>query len=488
MKTMMMNKMNSLLYKGALTVLISVSVIGCKVGENYKRPELDQPSAFSRDSVEADSISVAKMEWREFFKDSMLISLIDTALQNNFEMSRAALYIAINDESLRQSKANFLPSLESSPAEYVKEYFSENYYSSPASSYYGDRTPPSSFYIQQQEYISSLSSSWELDIWGKFRRQKESALAGYMESVELKKAVQTSLIAEVASTYYNLLMLNAQLEVANSNLALNDSTLTILRLQYEAGEVTSLAVQQTESQRLKAEGLIPQLEKEYTFQENKLNVLLGRYPRHIEIERELEEVDSETIYDTGVPVDLIANRPDVAASEYALIAANANVGVAESLKYPSLTLNADLGLNTLWLKNLFDPVGSGFAVLNGAIFQPIFQNRKIKTNFRIAQKEREIAIIDFKERFTEAVSEVSNALVSIDKLNVEYEVAKKRITVAQSSVNNAELLFRSGLANYLEVLTAQSNALESDLNLVSVKMQMLLANIELYRSLGGGWQ
>jgi outer membrane protein TolC len=193
-------------------------------------------------------------------------------------------------------------------------------------------------------------------------------------------------------------------------------------------------------------------------------------------------------YATGVPLELITNRPDVAASEYQLIVSNARVGITQAMKYPSIVLQASTGLNSFKFNNFLDPMGSGFALISGAIFQPVFQNRKLKTNHLIALAERQLAELDFKDKFILAVGDVSDALVTIEKLEEEYSIAQERIAVTSKGIQDASLLFQSGFANYLEVINAQEDALESELDLVNLKRQLFLANIELYRSLGGGWQ
>lgn len=481
-----------------LAAVVAVMVTGCKVGEAYQRPEFDGigNSFDGTDSLEVgtvnakDTVSLSSIPWRNYIKDTVLVRLIDTALVRNIDLQKAMKNMDIGVEELAQSKANFLPSLNSTPAGYRRDYYSENYnnYGSNRSRRNHGENPPTSLYTERLEYTSALQASWEADIWGKLRWQKEAARAQLMKTQEFKKAVQTSLIAEVSSTYYNLLMLKAQLEVAKQNFQLNDSTLHIVKLQYDAGETTSLAVRQTESQALKSKTLIPQLERAYQLMENKLNRLLGRAPQPIAIESELDEVSFQKAYATGVPLDLIQHRPDVAMSEYALIQANAQSGIAEAMKYPSLTINADVGLNSMQLSNFLDPVSSGFALLNGAIFQPIFNNRKLKTQYRVSLAEKEIAVLNFKDKLITAVGDVSNALATIEKLEEEYEIAQDRIVVTRQGLKDAALLFKSGFANYLEVITAQSDALESELNLIQKKKQILIANIELYRSLGGGWQ
>ena len=471
------------------------SVVGCKVGKRYVRPNVvNIESYYGRnallDSAIIDRSNLADVNWRNYFVDSTLISLIDSALVYNIDMLKEAKRVEIGEQAFRQSRANFFPSLGLSPFDFNREYYSENYNnfgSNRARRNHGEN-PPQSLYTERLAYSAGLFSSWEIDLWGKLRWQKEAARAAFIQSQDFQKAVQTAIVAEVASTYYNMLLTKSQIAVAERNLDLGRNTLKIVKLQFEADETTSLAIQQTESQTLRAEALIPQLERSYTILENRLNQLLGRYPRPIAIEENLEDVVFDDRFVTGVPFELINNRPDVAAAEQALISSNALVGVASAMRYPSLTLGAGAGLNTMDASSFFDPIGSGFALLNGAFFQPIFQNRRLKTNYKIAVAERELALLDFKDNVILAVREVSDALVTVEKFREQYDIARRRIIVTTKGVQDASLLFQSDFANYLEVINAQEDALQSELELADLKRQIILANIELYRSLGGGWK
>lgn len=477
-----------------IVAFLLLAATGCKVGEPYSRPNFDISDEFyggtpHQDTISSGSRTLTEIKWTEFFDDPQLISLIDTALTNNLDMQRAVQNIEISMLDFKQSKANMYPSLGITPLGLNREYASENYanFGSNRSRNIHDGNPPSTLYTERLSYSSQISSSWEIDLWGKYRWQKDAALASYMQSEEFKKAVQTALVAEVAATYYTLLKLKAELEVAERNLSLNENTLRIVELQFEAGEATSLAIQQTKSQKLKFQSLIPQIKRNYSIQENRLNYLLGRSPQEVEIASELENATFQNTYRTGVPLELITNRPDIASSEYALIASNAQVGIAQAMKYPSLSINAGLGMDAYQLSKLANPVESAFALLNGAIFQPVFMNGKLKNNHKKALARREIAQLDFKDNLIVAVKEVSDALVTIENLEEEYVLAEERIQTTKKGIMDAALLFRTGFANYLEVNTAQGDALESELNLIDLKMRILLANIDLYRSLGGGW-
>ncbi|MGB3589536.1 MAG: efflux transporter outer membrane subunit [Tunicatimonas sp.] len=474
---------------------IVLTAIGCKVGENYVRPNVVNIETYYGNIIQSDTNSVdqsnlADVNWRDYFEDTALISLIDSALVNNFDLQREIQRIEIGNQAFQQSRTNFYPNVGISPFGFNREYFSENFNnfgSNRARRNHGEN-PPNTLYTERLAYTTSIFASWEVDLWGKLRWQKEAAQASFMQSQEFQKAVQTAVVAEVASTYYNMLMINSQIAVAERNLELGRNTLEIVKLQFQADETTSLAIQQTESQILRAESLIPQLERSYTLLENRLNQLLGRYPQPINIQQDLEDVAFDERYVTGVPLELITNRPDIAAAEYQLIANNAQVGVNQAMRYPSLVLDASTGLNSFIFESFLNPMGSGFALFNGAIFQPIFQNKRLKANYNIAVAERQLAELDFRDNVVLAVREVSDALVTIEKLREEYSIALRRITVTTKGVQDASLLFQSGFANYLEVINAQEDALQSELDLADIKRQIIIANIELYRSLGGGWK
>ena len=479
-------------HTGLLAVICSLLISSCKVGRNYVRPETGLTDTFRVDAGHTgDTVNIADIPWSDFFTDSMLNMLIDSALANNFDMQTALKNIEIANQSLRQSKAAFYPQIDAQIGGINHQWRSRDFYSTPSSGWYEREdhgTAPESMYLYQSQYISSISMSWELDIWGKLRRQKESTLAQYLQTFEAQKAIQTSLVATIAEGYYNLLTLDAQLEVAERNLRLNDSTLQIVRLQRDAGEVSSLAIQQTQSQMLVAASLIPELEQQIAIQENALMALTGRMPDGVYRSSALTDWHMQETYDAGVPLQLLANRPDVREAELALRAANAEVGVAQAYRYPSLTIDATGGLNAMLPQNWFNIPGALFGSLLSGVTQPVFSGRRLKTQHEIAKLERDKAEIGFQHTVLDAVHEVTNALVMIDKLNERLAITEQRVATAQLGVKNANLLFKAGEATYLEVITAQGNALNSELDLVSIKQEQLNAKVRLYKALGGGWK
>jgi outer membrane protein TolC len=283
-------------------------------------------------------------------------------------------------------------------------------------------------------------------------------------------------------------MLDAQLEIARQNLLLSDSTLRIMGLQKTAGEVTQLAVQQAEAQKQTVALLIPQLEEAIAIQENALRLLNGTFPSKIDRRLSLRQVVVPDSLATGFPSHIISRRPDVRANEQALIAANARLGAAQANLYPTLFISATSGLNAFKASSWFSIPSSLFGLATGGLTQPVFQRRALKTQVELTRIEREQSVILFRQSVLSAVSEVSNALIRLEKLKVQRTVARSRVDTLQQAVGNARLLFNSGLANYLEVILAQSNVLQSQLALADLERQHMGAMVELYRALGGGWQ
>lgn len=308
-----------------------------------------------------------------------------------------------------------------------------------------------------------------------------------MQTEEARKAVQTRLVANVAQGYYNLLMLDAQLEIAKKNLKLNDSTLRIINLQFDAGQVTSLAIQQAQAQQLVAAQLIPRLEQNVTLQENALSVLIGTLPKAINRDSRLDKMSIPQELNAGFPSAMLSRRPDIKSAELALTIANAKVGVAKASLYPSLVITASGGINSFKASNWFNVPASLFGLVGAGITQPIFQRGQLKTSLELAKIDREKSVIQFRQSVLNAVGEVSDELTKVEKLKTQYSIAEKRAQTLQQASKNASLLFKSGMANYLEVITAQGNLLQSELELTTIKTEQLNAVVGLYRSLGGGW-
>ena len=338
------------------------------------------------------------------------------------------------------------------------------------------------------DYTTSINLSWEADIWGKIKGAKEEALADYLQTQEAAKAVQTRLIAEVVQGYHNLLMLDKQLAISKSNLAFADSTLTILSKQYELGMINSLAVEQQQIAREQISKSIPPIEASITVQENALSILAGSLPDKIKRQASLDNVLSPENISTGIPAEILSYRPDVKKQELALRKSIASIHVAKVSMYPALNITAQGGLNALKATNWFNVPGSLFGLATGTIAQPILQSRQLKTRYEQAKIASEQAELNFKQSVLVAFGEVSDALVQIDKLEEQETIAIGLVEKADVVVTNSLKLYQFGEATYLDVILAQSNKLQAELDLATVKTLRLNAITALYRAVGGGWQ
>ena len=459
-------------------ILLLLLLNACVVGKNYERPSVALPQQWSNTSP--SDTSIAGMEWHRFFKDTTLLSLIDTALHGNYDLQLAIKRIEEASAYVKQARANYLPvvTAQASAASSIPSKNSLNGKS--LESFVGQK--------HIEDYTLSIAASWEIDVWGKIKRQKEAAFANYLQSYEAARAVQTTLVANLANGYFNLLMLDKQLDITRRNLLLSDTLVRIMILEKAAGQVTQLAVEQTDVQRQTAALLIPDLEQQMAVQENEIRILCGQLPTPVTRTHSLQDIEMPDKLFTGLPAELLSHRPDVRAAEMALVAANANVGIAQAYLYPSFNLSATGGINAFKAGKWFTVPASLFGSGIAAIAQPVLQHRQLKTNFEVAKTQRDEAVISFRQSVLNAVGEVSNAMVQSDKLKTEQQIALQQVDTLHKAIFNAQLLFRSGLADYLEVISAQSNLLNAELNLAAIQRRELNAKLELYRALGGGWK
>jgi multidrug efflux system outer membrane protein len=460
-------------------LLLAVFLSACKVSKDVATPKAEVPANFRNASASTDTSSVADIQWKSFFTDATLQKLIDSAIIKNYDMQIAIKNIESAQLLFKQVKWNYVPELALNVTANTNRPSDNSVNGKSIGQFLGSK--------HVEDYSANLALSWEADIWGKIRNQQRSALASYLQTAEAKKLVQTNIVSNVSQGYYNLLMLDAQLDIAQKNVLLNDSTLRITRLQYDAGQTTSLAVQQAEAQKLAAAQLVPQFEQNIAIQENALKILTGSLPDKIERNTILDQLTIPENLSAGVPSAIVSRRPDVKSSELALTIANANVGITKASLYPALTITATGGLNSFKSSNWFNIPASLFGTVAGGLVTPIFQHKQLRTQYEVAKVDREKTVLQFRQSVLNAVGEVSDALVKIEKLKTQQGIIANRVKTLQLATSNANLLFKNGLATYLEVITAQSNVLQSELDLATVKRDRLNATSDLYRSLGGGW-
>lgn len=485
LEKILVQKFNKKTMKNHITKIVTFAIlittlISCKVSKDIETPKDAFPENFRNASVSSDTTSIADVEWKNFFTEKDIIKLIDSAVARNNDLQIAEKNIEIAQYRFTQSKWGNVPQVN---------LFVNASTSNPSdNSFTGLNLNQAIGAKHIDDYSAGASLSWEADIWGKIRNQKKGAYAGYLQSEEVKKALQTNIVANVSRGYYNLLMLDAQLDIARQNLRLNDSTTNIIKLKYDAGQVTTLAIQQSEAQKLNSAQLIPLLEQNIAIQENALSVLTGSFPDSKERTIRLSSIEVKNNNAIGIPSSLVSRRPDVKSAELALKVANANVGITKADLYPTLRITAQGGVNSFETSNWFNIPASLFGTVAGGLTQPLLNNKKLKTQYNISVAEREKAVLAFRQSVLVAVSEVSDTLVKVEKLQQQETFLKEKVKTLQQAIKNANLLFKNGMAEYLEVLTAQANLLQSELELADIKRQQLTANTDLYRALGGGWK
>ena len=472
--------MKQYITKIVMILFVFITFISCKVSKDIETPKDAFPENFRNASVSQDTTSIADLEWKNFFTEKDIIQLIDSAVARNNDLQIATKNIEIAQYRFTQSKWNNVPEVN---------LFVNGSTSNPSdNSFTGMNLNQALGQKHLDDYSAGASLSWEADIWGKIRSQKQGAFASYLQSEEVKKALQTNIVANVSKGYYNLLMLDAQLEIAKQNVQLNDSTAQIIQLKYDAGQVTSLAIQQSEAQRLNSAQLIPLLEQNIAIQENALSVLTGSFPNSKVRTARLSAINVKNNAAVGIPSSLVSRRPDVKSAELALKVANAKVGITKANLYPTLKITAQGGVNSFETSSWFNIPASLFGTVAGGLTQPLLNSKKIRTEYNIAKAEREKAVLSFRQSVLVAVSEVADAMVRVEKLEKQEFFLQERVKTLQQAIKNANLLFKNGMADYLEVLVAQANLLQSELELANIKREQLSSNIELYRALGGGWK
>jgi len=465
-------------YLQYITILLITTLAACSVSKDIEKPAPVLPENF-RDAADTGSKGIATILWRDLFTDPSLQELIDSAIVRNYDMQIAVKNIESAQLVLSQTKHAYLPDVTLQTGVTLTRP-SDNSLNGISLSQFLGRS-----YLE--DYTMGVGVSWEADIWGKIKNQKAIALATYLQTAEARKAVQTNIVANVAKGYYDLLVLDAQLSVAKKNILLNDSTLNMVRLQFAAGQVTELAIQQTAALRLAAVQLVPQLQQEIALRENALSILTGALPGAVDRKIVLDKVSMPVNTATGIPSEMVSRRPDVKREELALVIANAQTGISKANMYPSLSITAAAGINAFKASNWFSIPASLFGSVAGSLTAPLLQKKQLHTKYEIAKVDREKTVIRFRQSVLTAVGEVSDALARIRYLKEKQVIVAERREILQKATYNAGLLFRNGMATYIEVLTAQGNVLQSELEAYAIKKDQLTANIELYRALGGGY-
>ncbi|ASW73725.1 membrane protein [Chryseobacterium piperi] len=458
------------------SVFILAAISSCMARKEYERPKnVVDEKLFRTDMLPSDSANIANISWKDIFTDPILQGHISKALENNLDIRIALQSIVSAEAYLKQSKAAYEPTVSIGP-NYTFQTQSIN---TQFGQIFGQRR-----YINQFDITASIG--WEADIWGKLKAQEKAQLATYLGTVAAHKAVKSSLVASVASAYYQLLTFDSQKKIIQETIDVREKNLETTRALKESGTVTEVAVQQSEALVFNAKSLLIDIDTQIQSLENTMSLLMGE-PSHTIERSTLEDQHLPKDIKLGYPAQLLANRPDVMQAEYGLMNAFELTRSAKAQFYPTLKLTGSGGVQSVDIDHLFS-VNSLFATVVGGLAQPILNRRQIKTNYDVSLANQETAYLNFRKTVLTAGKEVSDAIRVFSIQDSFIDLKKKELDAYKKSVDFSQELVNYGLANYLEVLNASVNSLNAELNISNAEYNKMKAGVDLYQALGGGWK
>jgi multidrug efflux system outer membrane protein len=458
--------------------LISIALMlcaGCTVGPNYKRPAVPAPPEYrglpTDQAGKSDAISFGDQKWWDAFQDDALRNLIQTALKQNYDVRIAATRILEARAQLGITRANQFPTLAASAS-------SAN-----------ERLPQSARIpaIETTATQLSLSAAWELDFWGRYRRATESAQASLLAQEWAQRAVISSLVSDLATAYFQLRELDLELEISRQTLASRQDSLRLTQILADHGATSLLDVRQAEQLVFTAGAAIPDLEQRIEQQENFISTLLGQNPQSIARGKKLVDQPHALEVPAGLPSSLLERRPDIRQAEQQLIAANAQIGVAKSAYFPQISLTASGGYQSSALTGLFSGP-AGLWTFGGSAVQPVFEGGRIRNQVRFTQAQTQEATLVYQRTVQQAFRDVSDALVAYRR-SQEFRAQQEQLTRAADDAKNlSNMRYKGGATSYLEVLDSDTRYFSAQLNLAQAQLRELESLVQIYRSLGGGWQ
>lgn len=431
---------------------------------------------------EKDTNNIAIVNWRNYFTDTNLIALIDTAIKNNQELKIILKELEVSNNEISARRGEYLP------------FVNLNFGSGP------DRSGKYTWNGQSEEdwknnnqkpkylgdYLISANATWEIDVWKKLRNAKKSAVMRFLADVEGKNFMITNLIAEIADSYYELLTLDNLLNLIETNIAIQDNALKAAQIQKDAAKVTQLAVNRFEAQLFNTKNLKYEVLQRITETENRINFLTGRYPKHINRQSDNFMSMDVSITQSGIPAQLLNNRPDIKRSEYLLKASKLDVSSARASFFPNIALRAGLGFQSFNPVYLINPQSIIYN-LAGDLVAPLVNRYAIRANFNSASAKQLQALYNYDQTILNAYIEVINQLSKNENFTQSFKMKSQEVETLVESVSIANNLFNSARADYAEVLLTQRDALESKMQLIEIKQKLLESKVNLYRALGGGW-
>ncbi len=463
---------------------LALMIVGCNLPATTVRAEKRAtPDSYS--TLSNDTSNIASIDWHSFFDDVNLASLIDTALKNNQELNIIVQEIAIRKNEIQSRKGEYLPSINLGAGGGIDKVgqFTRNGAVEEGLNI-RENTP---FPDPLGDLQLGLNASWEIDVWKKLRNAKGAAEQRYLSSIEGKNFLITQLVAEIATSYYELLALDNALNIVQQNIDIQTNALEMIKIQKESTRVSQLAVSRFEAQLLHTKNLQYELKQEITEKENSLNFLAGRFPQPISRTPSVLMETSVTKYASGLPSQLLQNRTDIRSAANELEASKLDIKSAKAAFYPSLDIAAGMGYNAFNPAFLLNPSSIAYNIV-GDIAAPLVNRNALKANFSNANARQMQAVYNYEQTVLQAYIDVINELARIDNYSNSYETKNQEVEKLQESVTIATSLFNSARAEYTEVLFTQRDALDAKLELIEVKKNLVVGKILLYKALGGGWR
>ncbi len=467
-------------YSPIVCVLAAGMLTGCAVGPNYSRPAVAIPQNFRAPEPlpAAQAASLADLKWFEVFKDEQLQQLVRTALVQNYDLRDAVARVDQARANAGIVRSNQLPQVNATGALEFDRLSRD-----------GSLPLPASFVPSQNRNWGQAGLnllSFELDLWGRLRRATEAARANLLNAEENRKAVVTTLVSDVATAYFNLVQLDYELEISQRTLETRRDSLRLVQERQGGGVATLLDLRQAEELVSTAAQTVPQLQQQIEQTENQISLLVGKNPDTVVRGRKFMEQEMPPEVPAGLPSSLLERRPDIRAAEAALVSANANIGVAKAAYFPQLSLSGFLGGQSTQLTSLFSGPHSAWNFIP-QVTQPIFAGGRLKNNVRLAEAQRDSALVEYQRSIQTGFTEVSNALIAHQRTRESRLEQERLVTALQDRMRLAYVRYRGGVDTQLNALDADRELFQAQLTLAQIRLNELLSVVQLYKALGGGW-
>lgn len=483
---MTMHKNRLLIYAGI--TCMSLAYTSCKLPTyltQHKKENKVVPARYSDVSSQDSTQNSGKIKWKDFFTDPNLASLIDSALKNNQELNIRIQEMFIAQNEIRARKGAYLPTLSAGAGAGVEKV--PRYTSQGASDAVNYITPDQKVPEVLPNYGFGLNLNWEVDIWKKLRNSRKAAIYRYLSSQEGRNFMITNLVSEISNSYYELMALDNQLDILKQNIAIYQNSLEIVKLEKQSARVTELAVRRFEAEVLKNQARQYYIQQQIVETENRINFLVGRFPQPVARNSQgFTSLTPDTIY-SGIPSQLLSNRPDIRQAERELAATKVDVKAAKAEFYPSLMITAGVGYGAFNPAYLIKSPQSLLFSLAGDLVAPLINRNAIRANYYSANSRQIQAVYNYERSILNAHIEVVNQLSNISNLAKSYDFKNKQVQALTQSIDISTSLFKSARADYMEVLLTQRDALESRFELIETRMEQMKARVNIYRALGGGW-